>query len=183
MSTELTALPSSFSAGSTVVYRRSLADYPASDSWVLKLYLAGVSVLTKTAVASGADHVVTLAASDTDDLTSGVYRWVERVSKGGEVYDVAWGTIEVTPDVATATAGELQPWAETALAAIEAKISGRITADQEEFEILGRAVKRIPFEELREIHSWLSGLVASASRGGAPRPSQLVQFSQLGYDR
>src|SRR5512139_1557081 len=97
MTQELSALPESFAAGTTVKYRRRLSDYPASAGWTLKLHLAGASVLAKTATADGDDFLVTIEATDTEgDFAAGLYKWVERVSNaGGEVYEVGRGTVTV----------------------------------------------------------------------------------------
>ena len=62
MAQELSALPESFAAGTTVNYRKRFSDYPASAGWTLKLHLAGASVMAKTAAADGDDFVVTIAA-------------------------------------------------------------------------------------------------------------------------
>ena len=62
MAQELSALPESFAAGTTVKYRKRFSDYPARAGWTLKLHLASASVLAKTAAADGDDFVVTIAA-------------------------------------------------------------------------------------------------------------------------
>jgi hypothetical protein len=153
-----TALPPAFAAGTTVQYTRSYADYPANDGWTLTLYLAGAQILNKVATASGADFVITLAATDTDDLTTpGLYRWVERASKSGVVKDVASGTVEVTANLATATAGSLQTTEEKLLAAVDAVIAGKITDDVLQYTIAGRSLtlmSRLDLLELRRKLQW-----------------------------
>ena len=182
----LTALPSSFAAGTTVVYRPDyLADYPA-PTWELTLYLNGgdpdaPKKLSSVAADSGSDHVVTLAATATDDLTPGLYRWVERVSDGSEVFDVAWGVVTVKPDVATANQGELRSWAERALAAVECKILARIPLDQEQLEIFTRAVQRYGLTDFVQLRDRLRAEVAAEQRDGAPRAPILQGFTPMGW--
>lgn len=183
MATTLTALPSTIASGTTVIYRRALSEYPADAGWTLTLYIRGLNVLTKPASADGATHVVTLAATDTDDLAAGLYTWVERVSKAGEVYDVASGSLTVTPNVATATAGQLQPFEERALAVCRARLENRLTADQEQFQIYGRAVTRIPVEQLLQLITYFEQKVAAKRPGARFGRPVLGRFSGTGEDR
>jgi hypothetical protein len=184
--TTLTELPSSFSAGTTVQYRRSLAEFPA-PTWTLKLYLAGKSVLSFTAAPSGSDHLVTIAASATDtELIPGVYQWVERVDNGGggEVYDVSpvGMVVTVTPNIATATAGSMQLWLEKAVELIEARIAGRVVdgAEAESFQIAGRAVSLIPFRELVGMLNILKSQLRAVRAGGQFSRKVLIRFVGTG---
>jgi hypothetical protein len=101
-----TAEPAFVVAGDTVKWTRSLADYPASDGWVLKYRLinaAGNVDIVSTA--SGADHLVNVAASTTDNWAPGTYAWAAYVERSGERYTVDSGTIVVRPDLAAQAAG------------------------------------------------------------------------------
>lgn len=181
MTNELTSLPN-FNAGSTVSYRRSLADYPADDGWVLTLYLAGGSVVNAAAVADGADHVVTISATQTSGLAPGVYRYLERVVKGDDKRDVGVGSIEVGRDLATAGPGDAQTWEEKTLAVLEAKFTGRLTADIEEYQIGGRAVKHIPIEDLRALRNELTATVARQKSPGRISRPVLARFTGTGFN-
>lgn len=185
MATELTALPDSFSAGTTVVYRKSFSDYPASAGWTLKLYLAGVKVLNKTAAADGDEFVMTLAAADTDtELDAGLYKWVERVSNvGGEVYEVASGVVTVLANMATATAGQQQDWRERAIALLRAQIEGRLPAGMENYSIAGRAVGKMTIEEAAKLLSQYEAKLAAARNPGGFGRDVLVQFSKPGFSQ
>jgi hypothetical protein len=123
---ELTAPPDSFSAGSTVVYRRSLPDYPASAGFVLALHLRGPGALDVEADADGDDFVVTLKGSETADLAAGDYTWLEDVDDGSG--DGPWdvggpGTLIVTANLRTAAPGDLQSPDEAELAQVRAQIA------------------------------------------------------------
>jgi len=166
---ELNALPCSFAAGTTVVYRRSLANYRANDGWTLTLYLRGVSVLTSAGAASGADHVVTLTAAATGPLGAGTYLWTERVTKAAEAYDVASGTVVVEPNLATATAGQLQSWEEKELAKVEAALEQLFTTGHTSYQIHGRAVTFTEPTELLKIRDSLVTRIQRRQRGGKMR--------------
>lgn len=98
--------PTTLTAGDTVKWTRSLADYSAADSWVLKYRLINAAeTIDITATASGADHLVSVAASTTDAWVAGDYTWQAYVEKAGERYTVGTGTLKIKPDLAAAAAG------------------------------------------------------------------------------
>jgi hypothetical protein len=180
---DATCPPDRFSSGTTVTYRRSLSDYPADDGWVLTLYLAGKDALGKVAATDGADHVLTLTAADTGGLPAGIYSWVERVAKGGVVYDVGSGTVTVTANIAGAAMGSLQSWEEKALDALRAKLASRATSDQEEIQIDGRAIKRIPIQEIAKLIAQLEQRIKMKRPGAKFGRTVLLRFGRAGYDR
>ena len=65
--------PRSFTAGDTVVWKRSLSDYPATASWVLSYTFNGPDKYAATAAASGDDFLVTLLAATTAVYLPGYY--------------------------------------------------------------------------------------------------------------
>lgn len=162
----LYALPASFNAGTSVTYYRAPADYPVADGWTLTLHLAGAKRLDVTATQSGSYHQVTLTAEETAKLTRGTYTWVERVSKGSEVYDHATGTVDVGLNLATAGDGDAQTENEVLLALVNARLRGRLTADMEAYTIRGRAISKIPFEQLRKFQTQLETAVAQERNPG-----------------
>jgi len=136
----MTAMPTSFSKGTTVIYTRTISGYPASGGWSLAVHIAGKSKLSKGAVASGDSFVVTLTAADTDTLAASNYTWLERATNlAGEVYDVATGIVAVTPNVATAAAGDLQSWEEKALEIVEAALLASVGSNLVSYQIHGRS--------------------------------------------
>ena len=185
MALELENLPDQFAAGTTVCYRRRLADFPASAGWTLKLHLAGASVLAVTADLDGDDYVVTIAADDTGgDFAPGLYKWVERVSNaGGEVYEVGRGTVTVLPDLAEATEGSEQEWIERAIAMLRAHIEGRLPAGMESYQIAGRVVAKMPIKEAVSLLSSLESRLAGLQSTGPFTRPVLVSFTGPGFDR
>lgn len=174
----LTAMPSSFSKGSTVTYARTVLDYPATSGWGLTVYIAGRSVLTKAASASGADFSITLTAADTAGLEPGVYTWLERASKGAEVYDVARGTLSVTPDLATAAAGDLQSFDEKALAIVEAALLVDLASNTVSYQIAGRGETTTSRAEAMMLRDTLARRIARRKAGG-----RLGQTINVGFRR
>ena len=174
--TALTQLPTSFAAGTTVTYTRTIPDYPATAGWTLSLRLSGIDVLAQNATASGADYVVTLTAAATAPLHAGLYVFEERVTKGAEVYTVASGNVTVTANLATAGAGDLQSWDEKTLAVVEAALAGRLTSDLESYQIAGRAVTKIPIKDLLELRNQLSARVARMKNNGGIGRRHLARF-------
>jgi hypothetical protein len=177
---DATALPVSFAAGATVLYRRTLADYPADDGWSLTLWIQGVEF---DATPDGSTFVVELAADDTADLTPGAYRWVERVSKDGKPYDVGWGTVTIEQNPETATAADGMSWQEKALIAVRAKIVSRIAVDQSSYTFYQVAAAREELAELRRTEADLAAQVAAIRRGGVPRDPMLAAFTTPGLGR
>ena len=137
----LVALPDRFSAGTAVVYRRSLADYPASEACTLSLFLAGPAAASFDAVADGDDFVVTLPADETAPLPAGDYLWEERaaIADGDPVW-VAGGSVTVDPDLAAATGASLQSAEEIELGAVRARILEITTSGVQSYQQGGDAV-------------------------------------------
>lgn len=95
--------PENFIAGDTVKWKRSLDDYKASASWVLKYALRGAGTINLTATASGDDHLITIAAATSAGYTPGTYSWIAYVEKAGERYTIAQGYTTIKANLATAT--------------------------------------------------------------------------------
>lgn len=154
----LTAMPASFVAGTTVTYTRTLPDYPPA-SWDLKVTLAGASQVVVTAAASGTDFVVTFEPSNTVGFTPGAYEFEERVIQkvadaGHEKKEatVGKGPVSLERNLITATGAAAQSFDEKMLVAIEVKLFGRITTDQETLQIVDTVIARIPVEQLDKMH-------------------------------
>lgn len=171
-------MPSSFVAGTTVKYTVTHDAYPANDGWGLVLYMAGVNIITPvTGSATGRAFLVTLTSTITAALGAGNYQWREVVTKSGESYIAASGVVTVAADIMTASAGSMQAWEEKALAVVEAALLGRLNADQQSFQIAGRAVTKIPIAELLEIRAKLRGSIAAQSLSGQFGREVRVQFT------
>lgn len=147
--------PSEFAAGESVQWTRSVGDYAAADGYVVTWYFRGAGVADVVGNASGSVWTATLTPTQTKDLAPGAYTWRAYAEKRdgatvNERHFIAEGRTVVLPDFAAATAGDSLSHAEKMLAAIDAVLEGRITADVEAYQIGGRSVTKIPFAELRK---------------------------------
>lgn len=179
---DLTRIPGRFSAGSTMSYLRELADYSASAGWSLTLYLSGgvtsPQTVTVDATAEGSGHRVTLTAEKSAALEGGSYRYRERVTDGTVVVDVGDGVVTVDPDPASADAALFLSIEERVLAAIEARIAGRFTKDQESLQVDNLAIARIPIDKLEKLRLHYQGLVDAQRNPGCFGPRTQVTFSE-----
>jgi len=183
MTQELTALPTTFPAGTTVCYRKSFSDYPAS-TWTLTLYLAGASILSIIAVADGDDFVCTIPVDATQvNFIPGHYKWAERVSKDDEVYEVASGVVTVTSSLAQAIEGSEQEWLERSITALKTHIEGRLPAGMESYQIAGRAVSKIPVKEAISLLASLESRLGRLKNPTAVIRPMLTYFTGTGFIR
>lgn len=169
---ELTCIPSTIESGTSLEYFRTFSLYPADDGWTAKLFLVGRTQKVVDAVPDGARHKFPLTAAITAALGAGGCKWTERAYKGEDVKTVERGSIEITPDPATLL-GDQRPKEEIWLEAIEAKIGGRLTKDQESIQIDGIAIVHIPIERCFEIRTWLQAAIAQSRGGGMPATIQI----------
>jgi hypothetical protein len=97
--------PTSFTAGDTLSWTRSLADYPASAGWVLAYrFINATAKFDITAGASGDDHLVSVTAATSASYAAGSYSWQAFVTKGAERYTVGSGICDVEPNLAAVSA-------------------------------------------------------------------------------
>lgn len=164
------SIPASLAAGDTWRWRVARAAYLASDGWALTTYLRGKGVLNVPGVPDDDAFVFTVAAAGEGSSAAvppGSYTWVEKAAKDGDVFTVCSGLVTVTPNLATATAGQLQTHAEKALALVEAALEGRIVSDAESYTILGRSISKTPIAELRKLRAQYRAEVLR-ERGASP---------------
>jgi hypothetical protein len=185
MANVLTHLPDQFAAGTTVIYRRQLADYLPSNGWTLKVHLAGACVLARTAVPDGDDFIVTLAAIDTaGDFEPGLYRWVERVSHpDGEVYQIDQGQVRILPNLAEASCGSDQEWIEKAIKVLRAHIEGRLPAGMESYQLAGRVVAKMPIKDAVSLLSTFESRLARLENPDFVTRQVQVSFTPPGLER
>lgn len=189
MTQTLTEMPGSFAAGTTLEYTRSDGNYPASQGWTMKLYLAGKVSLNIAATASGDNFIVLLPSSgggaSTDDLSPGLYKWVERFTKSGKDYDVNEGYVTVEPNMSAATGNSLQLHLEKVLELIEARIEGRMAsgADMDSYQVDSVAVSKIPWDELMDARNRVKEQLRSIAAGGQFSRPVLITFTGVGLER
>lgn len=174
--------PDAFVAGDTLQWSKSLADFSSSDGWALSYRFVGEQATIDAAniaavpnAAGGWDVSITAANSITPP---GVYRLIGFVTLAGERHTVVDKAIEAFPNLATGTAGSLQTPNEIILAAIDARMLGRLTADQEHVQINGTALTRIPIEKLAALRGVYASKVWRERHPGVSYPSHAMRFSR-----
>jgi hypothetical protein len=181
MTTEIpTVEPAELVAGDTWTWKRSLGDYPAGE-WTLTYYFRAVaSEFSVVCTADGTDHLATVAASTSAGKKAGRYEWTAVVTSGSSRYTVGRGQALVKPDPASTGAGfDPRSHARKTLEALEAVIEGKATRDQKSYTIGGRALERMPVEEILKFKDHYAQLVAAEEAGerlaaGQPGAARLL---------
>ena len=170
-----TCLPSSFAAGTSVEYTVSNADYPASSGWTMKLILAGKGKAVITATPNGDSFDVAIDTATSGPLPAGVYHAIHRFTNGSDVKNVAAGVVEVTPNLETASAGDLQPWQEKRLEEVEAAIAALEQKRVKSYQMPDRAVEFIDLPELRRERNQLRRALNLMKRGQGGQVAERIQ--------
>jgi len=153
--------PTEVRSGDTWTWQRSLSDYPAGV-WTLVYSLVNSNgKITLTATASGADHLVSVAAATTAGYAPGTYSAVGRVTSGAEAVTVWTGGIQVLPNVAAKTSYDDRSHARKVLEAIEAVLENRATTDQQAVTIGDRSIEKMPIADLLKLRDSYKLEVAS----------------------
>jgi len=181
--TTLTAMPASFSAGTTLTYERTLPELPTSTTgWQLSVYLAGPGVAQQLNIAAVANVcTVLISAVDTANLPPGGYQYFERaveIAPGARVFDIETGTISIEPNLASAIAGSAMTFEAKVLAALKAKLEGRLTTDQETLQVEGTAIARIRFEQLERLIDKYQAIVELQERPDSAIGSIEISFGR-----
>jgi len=156
-----TTEPTTFRAGDLLSWSKSLLDYPASGGWTLAYTLINAAAkITINASASGADFLISIAASVTAAYTAGSYRWMARVTKGTDIYTVAEGMIEILPNLAALSTYDGRTHAKKMLEAIEAAYEGKASTTQLQLEINGRRIINFTPADLIKWRSFYQAEVA-----------------------
>ncbi|MCU0589869.1 MAG: hypothetical protein MUC33_01395 [Desulfobacterales bacterium] len=158
-----TTEPEKFTAGDLIQWKREAAglsiptgEVPkASAGWALTYSLVKSGVrIALTSTPSGDDFLVSLAAATTAGYSPGVYRWQAYVTKTTERYMVGSGTIEILANFAAASSGyDARSHVKKVLDALEAKLEGRASKDQEQMVVGGQVVGMMPIARLLEWYS------------------------------
>ncbi|MCK9386086.1 MAG: hypothetical protein M0Q15_15865 [Nevskia sp.] len=132
MTTAATTEPLSFRSGDSIAWTISDSDHQASAGWALSYTLISAAVkLTLTSAASGDAHAVSLTAVATAAYAAGDYQWVRTFTNAGTSAreTTATGMLTVLPNLSALTTFDGRSHAVRMLAAIEAALESRATAD------------------------------------------------------
>ena len=182
---QLTTEPTAITAGDTVSWTKSLADYPANGGWSLSYTIINATnKYTVNATASGADFLVSVTAATTAGWAAGDYSWQSRVTKGAEAYTVDIGDITIKPSFESKATLDNRSHAQKTLDAIEDTIAGRATSATAEYEIAGRKLKYISFAEMLKLRDFYKATVLQEKAAqnlakGLPDPRRvMVRFAR-----
>jgi hypothetical protein len=103
------------------------------------------------AIASGAQHVVSIAAVDTAKVKAGQYTWFARATAAGVSKTVEQGLLDVIADPALSGKADRRSYARRLLEALQATLLGRATDGQLAMSVDGRSISRIPADQLQEL--------------------------------
>jgi hypothetical protein len=143
-----TTEPASLLAGDTATWLISLTDYLASDGWVLAYTLINATAkISISSTASNDEHLVNVDAATTAAWTAGTYSWRAQVSKAGQVFTVASGSIVVQPAFAASTLDN-RSHARKALDAVQAYLENPANLSAAMYEIAGRKLQRLSIPDL-----------------------------------
>lgn len=155
-----TTEPSSVTAGDSVGWIKSLEDYRVSDGWTLAYkFVSPDSQISLISVGNGESHEVSADATTTSKWVPGTYTWQAYVTNGALRHTVAYGELEVKPNLAAQLLGyETRSRAKLILAQLEAAYQSYVSSAQsnvEEYEIAGRRMKfRSPGQIIQQIQFW-----------------------------
>lgn len=150
--------PNTIRVGDTVKFTKCFADYPASDGWELAYELGGQASQSldfgTEVTADGDGFAITIPASTTGAWQEGVYWYRGRVSKSGEVFTVAEGTLSVT---STTQAYAERDHVQKVIDALDAMMEKKATKDQQSYAIQGRSISRMTIDEIIRWRNYYRG--------------------------
>lgn len=118
-----TTEPASVTAGDTIAWTKALADYPASDGWVLTYTLANSAArITVPTTADGDVHAVSVLPATSAAWAPGTYSVQAHVAKAGARYTVGTGTLQVLPNLVAGSLIDTRSAARQALEAADAAL-------------------------------------------------------------
>lgn len=169
MSNTLIEMPPYFRAGSTVSYRRTLADFPPGAGHVLALFVTGPTNLTGITVTPGTtDYLVTIpAASSAAATPDAIYSWLERVTAAdGHIEDPGSGVVQILRNLATALAGDATLFEAKQLAKIETQMDKLLDTLNETTSIDGRTAVKRKMHDLALLRSQYQAALRNLSNPG-----------------
>lgn len=137
--------PTSITAGDTLTWTRSLADYLPASGWVLSYSLTTATAkIDITGSAQGSDHLINVLAAASSVYVAGDYAWQAYVTNGTERRTIGTGRITIRPNLATQVGGldarsAARRILDALLVAFEQAALGR--AFVTEYDIAGRRMK------------------------------------------
>jgi hypothetical protein len=177
-----TKVPDSVTAGDTVQWKISLADYSAGDGWVLKYkFVNAAGSFEVVSTASGDEHLVNVPTATSAGWSAGKYSYQAYVDGvNSQRFTVETGSLTVKPDIAgydnRTAARKLLDVLDGFLADYGSK------AYQQEYEFNGRRQRWTSPGDFLAFRSKIQAEVAReeakerANKGESPRKKVYVRF-------
>lgn len=150
--TILSDIPDQITAGDSIAWKKSFADYSAADGWVLSYALtkSGTRIVI-TGAADGANHLIDEVAGDTVNWAPGEYGFQAYVTKGAERYQVDEGLVTIRPNLAAQSSGYVAlPYCFTVRDALIAVFEMRATESQTSLAVGGRQISEMSHAEMQD---------------------------------
>jgi hypothetical protein len=149
-----TTEPQQLTAGDSIAWKISLADYPASAGWYLKYtLLSSAGKISIQSSADGDDHLVSVPAATSSAWVAGSYTMQRMVTNDTDRCTLDTRTVQILADLSAATgATDTRTQARRALDAINAVLEGRASRSDAEYEVTSggatRKLKSLTAEQL-----------------------------------
>lgn len=160
--------PAIIYAGDTLLFNRTVLNYPASEGWTLKFVLlatgnnaTGQEPITFTNSGTTGDvYNFDVAPTVTDGWQPGFYQFAAYVELNGARYTVATGRFEIKLNLETAGQGD-DPRSrnQQILDAIDNLLQGRASADVQMYRIGNRELTKMTPAELIELKEYYEARV------------------------
>ena len=156
-------------AGDTVNFTTSVADYPADEGWTLTYRLvlrSGSGAIELTSAQDGDDpslHRIQVPAATTASWTAGTYSWASWVTQGAERYSLGTGTCTVLPDPSTQT-GTFDTRTDARRALDDAKAAFYTMSAQPHVKRYSIGGRQMEFREAADIAALIDKLEAEVAR-------------------
>ena len=154
-----------------------------NDAWTITFYALGKYSFSFNATAQVAtsDWLFSYSSTTTADVLPGTYKYDILGVLSSKSYVLATGAVTVLPKAAATAASDQRTHAEKSLALIEAALEGRWTSDVQAYQIHGRALTKIPAEELKKLRTQYRWEVWRERNPGKPYPGMQVTFTLPRY--
>lgn len=125
-------IPTKITAGTSVSWRLTLPDCPASAGWsVVYTLVSSGEQIQATSTPDGDAHLFEIPFATTTSWEAGTYAWQAHASNSTERYLIGSGSVEIQANFATATTGlDTRTWLDTTIEALQAAIAGRASKTQ-----------------------------------------------------
>ncbi|WP_342627563.1 hypothetical protein AAC691_15525 [Nguyenibacter vanlangensis] len=136
------------------------------------LYMRGPASITLASV----NGSISAAASVTTGWAPGLYSFSARLTDdAGNVDEIAAGTVEIKPDIATIAPGtDIRSQNRRTYDAICAVIENRASMDQQSYKINNRELVRTPIADLLTLRARYKSLVAQENGRGGVREHRVI---------